>query len=162
MIDNFKKFIIGVFITISLSACMSTGKDVFNSAKENIFSKNESDNDVGLNLEDGSPSQNDEVDQSNQNVYQRRLNIIIPAFNPGIDQEKEEMLNCSEITVRSWLDNSTKPINSSGSPSPYCSKRFFCDCIDNATSLGFDDAVSDQSKFATPSISTKAPPSATV
>ena len=91
MIDNFKKFIIGVFITISLSACMSTGKDVFNSAKENIFSKNESDNDVGLNLEDGSTSQNDEVDQSNQNVYQRRLNIIIPAFNPGIDQEKEEI-----------------------------------------------------------------------
>ena len=98
MIENLKKFILCILVTISLSACMSTGKnvinsgkDAINSAKEKIFSENDSDNDVGLSLDEENQNQNDQLETTSQIIPQRNLNIIIPAFDPGIDEEDEEV-----------------------------------------------------------------------
>ncbi len=98
MIENLKKIIFYIFVTISLSACISTGKnvlnsgkDAINSAKEKIFSENDSENDVGLNLDEENQNQNDQVETTSQIIPQRSLNIIIPAFDPGTDEEDEEV-----------------------------------------------------------------------
>tara|TARA_A100001015_G_scaffold58064_1_gene63921 strand:+ start:1029 stop:2279 length:1251 start_codon:yes stop_codon:yes gene_type:complete len=85
---NFKKIISIVFITLFLSACVTGGKDVIGSAKEKVFNReSDQENNVGLSLEV------DNIEQQEQEKVKisehRNLNIIIPAFDPGIDNDEK-------------------------------------------------------------------------
>ena len=83
-----KKITIIIFTTLFLNACVTGGKDVISSAKEKVFnSTNDDSNNVGLNLEV------DSLEEDNQENVQisehRNLNIIIPTFDPGIENSEK-------------------------------------------------------------------------
>ncbi len=84
----FKNLASIIFIGLLLNACVTSGKDVISSAKEKVFnSASDESNNVGLNLEvDGI----EEKIQENVKVSEHRnLNIIIPAFDPGIENNEK-------------------------------------------------------------------------
>ena len=85
---KFKKITIIVFITLFLNACVTGGKDVISSAKEKVFNSASDDrNDVGLNLDVDSI---EEEKQENVKISEHRnLNIIIPAFDSGIENNEK-------------------------------------------------------------------------
>ena len=85
---NFKKIISIVFITLFLNACVTGGKDVIGSAKEKVFNREiDQENNVGLSLEVDNIEQEE---QENVKISEHRnLNIIIPAFDPGIDNDEK-------------------------------------------------------------------------
>ena len=83
-----KKITIIIFTTLFLNACVTGGKDVISSAKEKVFnSTNDDSNNVGLDLEV------DSLEEDNQENVQisehRNLNIIIPTFDPGIENSEK-------------------------------------------------------------------------
>ena len=88
MNNEFKKITIIILTTLFLNACVTSGKDVISSAKEKVFnSTNDDSNDVGLNLEVDSI---EEDKQENVKISEHRsLNIIIPVFDPGIENDKK-------------------------------------------------------------------------
>ena len=88
MNNQFKKITIIILITLFLNACVTSGKDIISSAKEKVFnSTNDDSNDVGLNLEVDSI---EEDNQENVKISEHRnLNIIIPVFDPGIENDKK-------------------------------------------------------------------------
>ena len=97
MLQFFKKILSFLFILIFLNACVSSGKNYFNNAKEKLINSNNSDSDVGEIFKEENDNQ---VEQYNETFNPtRKLNIIIPAFDPGIKDNKEVFLGFpSEIT----------------------------------------------------------------
>lgn len=102
MLKSIIKPILFVLIVLFLNACVSTGKNVLesgknviNSAKEKVFDSSEKDNEVGLSLKEDNAIKEDNANRQEQiNDYtgqQRKLNVIIPAFNPGIDEGNDEV-----------------------------------------------------------------------
>ena len=89
MLKNFIKPILFIFIIFYLNACVSTGKNVINSAKEKVFESSDKVNEVGLSLKEDNVNKEEQLnDYTDQ---KRKLNIIIPAFNPGIDEDNDEI-----------------------------------------------------------------------
>ncbi len=94
MIYNIKKFILTILISLFLSACVTTGKNVISSTKERIFDGETNDNNVGLSLEEDYTVQEEQATKNISN--HRNLNIIIPTFDPGIENDEtvfEELRN---------------------------------------------------------------------
>ena len=84
---NIKKLLLITFITLFLSACVTTGNNVFSSAKEKIFDADGNTNNVGLNLLEENIDQEQQEDQDLSS--HRNLNIVIPTFDPGIENDEK-------------------------------------------------------------------------
>ena len=84
---NIKKILFITFITLFLNACVTTGNNVISSAKEKIFDADGNANNVGLNLVE------ENIDQEQEEVQylssHRNLNIVIPTFDPGIENDEK-------------------------------------------------------------------------
>ena len=84
----FKKLLLSFIILLLLNACISTGKESFSSLKGKILNSEGDANDVGLSLKEDSIK--NDIGKVDKNAYvHRKLNIIIPAFDPGIIDNKE-------------------------------------------------------------------------
>ncbi len=104
-----------MFSTLCLNACVTSGKNVISSAKEKIFDGG-SNNNVGLNLDETNPKQ---VEQKVENISDHRnLNIIIPTFNPGIENNEdvfEELRNFESRRFAVKLKTALEDTNRLGS-----------------------------------------------
>ena len=84
----FKNLASIILIGLLLNACVTSGKDVISSAKEKVFNRaSDENNNVGLSLEVDNIEQTEE-----ENVKisdHRNLNIIIPSFDPGSENNEK-------------------------------------------------------------------------
>ena len=84
----FKNLASIILIGLLLNACVTSGKDVISSAKEKVFNRaSDENNNVGLSLEVDNIEQKEE-----ENVKisdHRNLNIIIPSFDPGSENNEK-------------------------------------------------------------------------
>ena len=85
---KFKKITIIIFTTLFLNACVTGGKDVISSAKEKVFNNtNDDGNNVGFTIKSDSI---EEKNQKNVKISEHRnLNIIIPTFDPGTENNEK-------------------------------------------------------------------------
>ncbi len=115
MLQFFKKILSFLFILIFLNACVSSGKNYFNNAKEKLINSNNSDSDVGEIFKEENDNQ---VEQYNETFNPtRKLNIIIPAFDPGIKDNKEvfqELRNFESKRFAVKLKNALETTNKVG------------------------------------------------
>ena len=93
MFNKFKKLILFFSTILLLNACVNTGKNaldsgknVISSAKEKIFNSENTDIDIGVNLDEENSSQKENLEYYSNH---RSLNIIIPTFDPGIEEDED-------------------------------------------------------------------------
>jgi hypothetical protein len=93
MFYKLKKIILFFPIILLLNACVNTGKNVLDSgknavssAKEKIFNSENKDNNIGVNLDEENSNQKEDLEYYSNH---RSLNIIIPTFDPGIEEDED-------------------------------------------------------------------------
>ena len=85
---NLKKITLIISTTLLLNACVTGGKDVISSAKEKVFNRESNENNnVGLSLE---ADNIEKKELENIKISEHRnLNVIIPTFDPGIENNEK-------------------------------------------------------------------------
>lgn len=93
MFYKFKKLILFFPFILLLNACVNTGKNtldsgknVLSSAKEKIFNSENKDSNIGVNLDEEISNQKENLEYYSNH---RSLNIIIPTFDPGIEEDED-------------------------------------------------------------------------